>query len=288
MLPFRADRRVALGLLGAALVGACCSARADDAGGVSDWAETDHARLRLIDAGPLAPDSGKRLVGLQIELDPGFITYWRTPGEAGVAPVASFDGSRNLAAATLLFPAPSRLDEGGAEAFGYADGVVFPIEVAPASANEPVSLVVALSFSICAKLCLPASGTVRLALGDEGRGPEAGLVRAALTQVPAPRRLGEGTDLRIESVAPGPERSSVVVRAQAPEGTKPDLFVEAPEPWYFAVSRGASTSGQAFTFSLTAVAGPKGGGRAAVQLTLATGAAAITVPVDLDVTPRTP
>ena len=71
----------------------------------SDWAAADQAQLRLLlshaAAGPIEG-------GIEISLEPGWYTYWRTPGDAGVPPVFDFGGSRNVASVEVLYPAPER------------------------------------------------------------------------------------------------------------------------------------------------------------------------------------
>ncbi len=51
----------------------------------SDWFETEGARIRLVTTGKPAAD-GKLKGMLDIELKPGWKTYWRDPGDAGVPP----------------------------------------------------------------------------------------------------------------------------------------------------------------------------------------------------------
>ena len=81
------------------------------------------SRARLVAA-------GNAQAGVEIELAPGAITYWRDPGEAGVPPAFDFSGSVNLKQAEVEFPAPRRIVESdGSEAFGYDGAVVFPIAV---------------------------------------------------------------------------------------------------------------------------------------------------------------
>ena len=178
-------RRAFVGCLAVATLGFGVSrASAGGSGDVSDWVVGPHARVRLIDAGP---DQGRRLAGVEIQLDPGYLTYWRTPGEAGLPPTADFSGSQNLAGAVLRFPAPARYDEAGVEAFGYRDQVIFPVDVVPADPHGPVTLAVALSFAVCANLCLPANAALRLALGGSGQksGSRPGARRAAAGSRPA-------------------------------------------------------------------------------------------------------
>lgn len=253
--------------------------------GVSDWVAGDHTRLRLIDAGP---NGAGRLCGLQIELDPSFLTYWRTPGEAGVPPTLTFEGSRNLASARLLFPAPQRFDEGGAEAFGYMDEVVFPIDVVPADPGRPVSLAVSVSFAVCSTLCLPASGKLGLDLVGDGKLPEGELVRDAVRRVPVPSPFGGPGPLAIESIAPGgtPDRARVIARA--PAGPVPTLFVEAPEPWYIHAEPGVALGSGKVGFDLRVLSGSKAPASVPLTLTLVAADLAIETATHLDAAAPTP
>src|SRR5262245_11146520 len=113
--------------------------------GQGDWVTLDQARLRLIDGGV---EGGRRLAGVQIDLSPGWKTYWRVPGEAGVPPVFDWSASANLKEARVLFPAPARLHDEGGEAVGYENEVIFPVEVAASDPAEPVLLKLALHFAV--------------------------------------------------------------------------------------------------------------------------------------------
>src|SRR5215212_7303543 len=76
----------------------------------SSWAQGHSSRVRLVAGGGTA---GSQLAGVQIELDAGFKTYWRTPGEAGLPPTFDWSKSANVEAIEVLWPAPSRFDDPG-------------------------------------------------------------------------------------------------------------------------------------------------------------------------------
>src|ERR1700736_867532 len=76
----------------------------------SDWANNLKSAARLI-AG--APAGGGLEGGGEVKLAPGAITYWRNPGDSGLPPTLSFEGSSNLAQARVSYPAPRRLAEAG-------------------------------------------------------------------------------------------------------------------------------------------------------------------------------
>ena len=64
------------------------------------------ATVRLIAAAGL--ERGKYEAGVEITMVAGSHTYWKMPGDSGVPPVFAFNGSENVAGATVSFPAPTR------------------------------------------------------------------------------------------------------------------------------------------------------------------------------------
>ena len=265
--------------LGVLLSGVAAVASAQ-AGEVSGWARSQHSAARLIDAGPQndAPRTG-RLVGIEIRLDPAYITYWRSAGEAGVAPVFDFTASDNLRAAEVLYPAPRRFDEDGVVAFGYTAGVIFPVKAEAADAARPLTLDVRLDYAVCARLCLPAKAALRLRLEGEASA-EAQAVETALRTVPEPRRLAQAGPIRIDAIAATLEGPAV--QATTPDGTG-TLFAEAPEPWFVGAGPARDLGQGRMSFGLTVPDRPAGPvPHAPLRLTLVGQDGAIEVSVPLD------
>ena len=98
----------------------------------SDWATTAQTKVRLVSA--VTGSEGAKIVplGLQFVLKPGWKTYWRSPGDAGVPVTLDWSGSTNLAGAEISWPVPRRFSLFGLDTFGYEDEVVFPIAARPA------------------------------------------------------------------------------------------------------------------------------------------------------------
>src|SRR5271169_5297884 len=114
----------------------------------SDWAPSLKSEARLV-----ADGTGQ--AGFEVKLAPGAITYWRDPGESGVPPTFDFSGSVNLARAEVGFPAPKRIAEpDGSEAFGYSEGVVFPLLIEAKDRSQPVMLALKANYAVCEKICL--------------------------------------------------------------------------------------------------------------------------------------
>jgi DsbC/DsbD-like thiol-disulfide interchange protein len=221
------------------LIGLAAPASAADAY-ASDWAVGLKSSARLVAGGA---SEGRFHAGLEIKLAPGAITYWRNPGDAGLPPALSFDGSENLAQSHTLFPAPQRLSEGDGEAFGYDHSVVLPIDIEPIDPAKPVTLALKLDYAVCEKICVPAKAQLSLRLAsDPGPSPYAAAIARARAQ--APRRL-EWASLagKAELVAASDKAWRLCLQAQP--GPARDLFIEAPPPWWFGVGRDpASPAGE--------------------------------------------
>lgn len=130
------------------------------------------------------PD-GTRMAAIAIRLDPGWRTYWRVPGEAGIPPRFDWEGSGNLARAEFVWPVPELFGEAGSRYLGFRDGLVLPVRLALADPARPAEVTVTVDFGICQDICVPAAATVSaLIRADAPEGPEAARIRAALEQDP--------------------------------------------------------------------------------------------------------
>ncbi|WP_347266958.1 protein-disulfide reductase DsbD domain-containing protein [Paracoccus sp. (in: a-proteobacteria)] len=124
---------------------------------------------------------GRRISALRLRLEPGWKTYWRSPGDTGVPPRFDWQGSRNLGAARLLWPRPEVIDSGGERTLGYHDELILPIEVTPQDPARPVDLRAVVDFGLCLDICVPAQ--LALAAGPAGAAPDPA-IRAAIASQP--------------------------------------------------------------------------------------------------------
>src|ERR1700741_5325551 len=121
IVPMRAALGFAVTLVASSLA---IEARAQDA---SPWQREGHSAVRLL----AGSRSGAVLLGgIAFQLQPGWKTYWRTPGHSGGPPRFDFSKSDNVEAVTVLWPAPTRFDDGASGySVGYHDHVVLPLRI---------------------------------------------------------------------------------------------------------------------------------------------------------------
>lgn len=268
----------------AAVAGAafCPPANAVDA---SAWNPDTHSAVRLIAGGRHPSDTVVR-AGIEIQLGPGWKTYWRYPGDSGVPPRFDFAQSTNVKSVKLLWPAPHLFVDEGGNSIGYKDGVIFPLEVVPKDPAKPVTLRLKLDYAVCEKLCVPAEGNAELLLS--GASSLASVLEAAQGQVPKRSQLGDGAAVAIRAVhrerLAGRER--VVIDVAAPTADPVQLFAEGPTPdWALplpVLESSAPAGLRRFAFDLDGLPpGTKADG-ALLTLTLVAGQRAVEVTARLD------
>ena len=216
--------RATLGLA-ATMVVSCLAieARAEDA---SPWQRDGHSAVRLL----AGSRSGAVLLGgIAFQLQPGWKTYWRTPGDSGVPPRFDFSKSENIEAVTILWPAPTKFDDGaGGHSLGYKNQIVLPLRIVAKNADKPVTLRAGINYAVCEKLCIPVEAIAELAFASVASTEDSALF-AALDTVPKPASIGDPNPLTIRDVKRD-GKSSVLVDVATPDAREVSLFVEGPTP----------------------------------------------------------
>ena len=167
-------------------------------------ARADDWKIRLIKSSTAA------LYGVHVQLAPGWKTYWRVPGEAGIPPAITIAG-KELPTAAIDCPLPQRIIDASGEAIGYHDEAVFLLRPAGYAGN------LSAFFGICMDVCRPVKFAADLATAL----PDDALLQKWLERVP--------------------RKSDFIVAAKIVdhqlhlELSQPvsDIFVEGPDALYF-------------------------------------------------------
>ncbi|MEO4043602.1 protein-disulfide reductase DsbD domain-containing protein [Hoeflea sp. CAU 1731] len=229
----------------------------------SEWAETEGGRVRLT-ALPPSEDGVIRAI-LDVDLLPGWKTYWRDPGDAGIPPQLDFAKSANVEAAEVKFPAPARIDDGYAVWAGYTYPVAFPIRLDQEEAGIQSVIDVNVFMGICEKICIPvqAEFSVTVAPQDAATDYEKHLVETAFRQLPA--RPHDG--FHIDGVTLGDNSKSVSFNVHAPEG-EIEIFVTGPQGWAFDVPQAQASKDGYTTFEALVLDAPQDATLSATGITI--------------------
>lgn len=194
--------------------------------------EAPHTDIRLLTGGVTEHGgAGQPLAGIEIVLEPGWKTYWRTPGE-GIPPSLSWDESTNLKSAEVLWPAPVRFAEAEGTSIGYKGRVLLPILITPEDPTKPVSLNLAIAYGVCKDICMPVEAQLSLDMDAPVRRGDREDLIAALARVPRKQAAGTACPHRFVAarLAGSPERPLLRVETAFEAGAnRRDLMVEAPQ-----------------------------------------------------------
>src|ERR1700722_19493686 len=243
-------------------------ARADDA---SPWLRDGHSAVRLL----AGSRSGAVLLGgIAFQLQPGWKTYWRTPGDSGAPPRFDFSKSDNIEAVTVLWPAPAKFDDGaGGHSLGYHDTIVLPLRIVAKNPDKPVTLRADIQYAVCEKICIPVEANAELPFLSRASYEDSALF-AALDTVPNPANIGDPNPLTIRDVKRD-GKATVLVDVVSPDDKAVNLFVEGPTPdWGLPVPKlleHGPPGVKRFTFDLDGVPPGVSPDGAALKLTLVSG-----------------
>ncbi|MGH6891188.1 MAG: protein-disulfide reductase DsbD family protein [Dongiaceae bacterium] len=176
-------------------------------------------------------------LALHIVLQPGWKTYWRSPGDAGYPLQIDVSGSANVARAELLWPVPHRFQLFGLQTFGYGEQVAFPLMVTPEHPGAPIALRAKIRYLVCEQICVPQDGNLSLDLPSGAAVPSAfaPLVNRFASLVP---RGADRLGWTVERVAIDARSQLIVdVRSASEVLSAPDVIVEGAPQFYFGPPR---------------------------------------------------
>lgn len=126
---------------------------------------------------------GRHVAALQLDLGPGWKTYWRAPGDAGIPPRFDWSGSQNLTRVSVEWPMPKQIPQGRFMTIGYDGPVTLPIYVSPEKKGRSISLKAEIELGVCREVCIPISVSVAQDL-PQGKSKRHPAIVAALASRP--------------------------------------------------------------------------------------------------------
>ena len=194
--------------------------------------ERHHTQVRLVaDVKSVQPETTFH-VGLLMMMDPGWHTYWKNPGEAGLPPEIEWTLPEGITAGEILWPVPHKYVEGGeVVVYGYEkENMLIVPMTASASLSEGTTVTIKAfaSWLECKELCVPADDSTELALAIDGRKPtpdNLALFDRYVQRVPQSYSKSDAVSLSIRQsneavelhIAPGAGKKLAVARDSVPD-----------------------------------------------------------------------
>lgn len=150
---------------------------------------TPHVRAELLAHAPEGIRAGNQVwLGLAIDHQPHWHTYWKNAGDAGLPTTFTWSLPAGFAASEILWPAPKRLPLGPLMNYGYEGKLLLPVLLSvPADFNAAVLDVrLRADWLVCKEICLPESGefVLQLKSAPPAAGPASALFESAPAAMP--------------------------------------------------------------------------------------------------------
>lgn len=144
---------------------------------------TKRATVSLVSDTDLVAVGQPYRVALRFRLAPGWHTYYRNPGDAGVPPDLDWTLPAGTTVGTVQWPTPQQLPEGPLMTFGYTGDLLLM-----QSATGPGPIRLHASWLVCNNICVPeeADFSLDLPVGSPAPSAEAALFTLAEADLPKP------------------------------------------------------------------------------------------------------
>jgi thiol:disulfide interchange protein DsbD len=129
--------------------------------------QTAQVHAELLAYAPQGVQAGQPLwLGLQLQHQPGWHTYWRNPGDSGLATQLQWQLPAGMKAGNTLWPTPQMIPVGNMVNHGFEGRVLLaaPVKVTGSFTGREIDIRLQADWLVCKEECIPQSGQFALRL----------------------------------------------------------------------------------------------------------------------------
>jgi thiol:disulfide interchange protein DsbD len=141
-------------------------------GGASQVVNTEQVRAELLVHAPQGIRAGQTFwLGLQIEHQPHWHTYWQNPGDSGLPTRVQWQLPAGLQAGDIAWPLPKKIPIGTLANYGYEGRLLLTVPVTAGGDfrfpdSGPLALGLQAEWLVCRQECIPQEGRFTLSLAS--------------------------------------------------------------------------------------------------------------------------
>lgn len=141
-------------------------------GGANHVVKTDQVRAELLVHAPQGIQAGKTFwLGLQIEHQPDWHTYWQNPGDSGLPTRLQWQLPAGLQAGDIAWPLPKKFPIGTLANYGYEGSLLLTVPVTVGADfrfpdTGPLTIGLQAEWLVCRQECIPQEGHFTLNLAS--------------------------------------------------------------------------------------------------------------------------
>jgi thiol:disulfide interchange protein DsbD len=132
----------------------------------SSAGQARHTRASLVSATDAVQPGRPLRLGIRLQMEPGWHTYWLNPGDAGLPTRVKWTLPEGFRAGEIEWPFPIPFRQGPVVSYGYEKEVLLavPIEVPASLTATEVGIAARVDWLECQELCLPGRADLVLTL----------------------------------------------------------------------------------------------------------------------------
>jgi len=240
---------------------------------VTPWQDIGGGRARVLAV--MDPDTGKVTGVLDIQLDKGWKTYWRSPGDSGIPPMLDFSGSTGFTPGEVKLPTPIYVKVGSSSFVGYKTDKMYVFEGQFSSFASTGKIHLNILLGVCEEICIPAQAQFEITINELSTTDAMTSSKIEFAKLDLPAAPTE--DFKVVNVTRDGSKS-LLISTMVPSQFDPvHLFVEGPPQWRLLPAEIAGSDGKNFTFKLDISEIPEGArvGETELRFTLVNGSRSV-------------
>ena len=124
-----------------------------------------HAEISLIKFKQSELTNNKNLIGIKMDMQKNWHTYWKNPGDSGGPIKVIWKTTENISIGDIKWPTPQLIPYEPLMTYGYKDFVIFPFEYNKNS-DKNSNIELNIDFLICDDVCIPEKAKIQTTLKE--------------------------------------------------------------------------------------------------------------------------
>ena len=124
-----------------------------------------HAEISLIKFKQSELTNNKNLIGIRMDMQKNWHTYWKNPGDSGGPIKVIWKTTENISIGDIKWPTPQLIPYEPLMTYGYKDFVIFPFEYSKNS-DKNSNIELNIDFLICDDVCIPEKAKIQTTLNE--------------------------------------------------------------------------------------------------------------------------
>ncbi|HEY3932029.1 MAG TPA: protein-disulfide reductase DsbD domain-containing protein [Verrucomicrobiae bacterium] len=195
-------------------------------------ARAAHTEVKLLLSADTAKPGDTIWAGVDLKMEPGWHTYWKNPGDAGIATAIKWQLPPGISAGEIQWPLPEKFPPIEVTTYGYTNEVTLlvPLKIETNFPPGQIDLKANVSWLECMDVCIPANQDVEAKLnigGETKNSADAAAIESWKSKVPKAIINFDVNGFWYDSTNVNPR--ALVIQIHPPQTNAEDFFPQSSD-----------------------------------------------------------